>query len=128
MMKLFLYGITMVLYDIVHLSKFTELHKVNFNKCNKKIFRRLDKFQKKLRVWQSNVIVLQIWNNFIEGNEEREGTDLINCRWVGFLRLKVKGIAHKYCSLVYEVFSMEMSQQYWSWRYIHTGIQTSNYQ
>lgn len=31
-----LYGITMVLYDIVHLSKFTELHKVNFNKCNKK--------------------------------------------------------------------------------------------
>ena len=30
-----LYGITMVLYDIVHLSKFTELYKVNFNKCNK---------------------------------------------------------------------------------------------
>ena len=36
----------------------------------------------------------------------REGTDLINCRWVGFARLTVKGIAHKYCSLVDEVFSM----------------------
>ena len=37
---------------------------------------------------------------------EREGTDLSNCRWVGSVRLKVKGIAHKYCSLAHEVFSM----------------------
>ena len=39
MMKLFCMVVsynTMLLYDIVHLSKYTELYKVNFNKCNQK--------------------------------------------------------------------------------------------
>ena len=58
----------------------------------------------------------------------REGTDLINCRWVGFARLTVKGIAHKYCSLVDEVFSMGNESTILILLYIHTGIQTSNYQ
>jgi len=65
-----LYGITMMLYDIVHLSTFTELYKVNFNKCNQKYLRGWITPRKKLRVWQSNVTVLQIYET-TEGNRER---------------------------------------------------------